>query len=386
MYLYSQQQVHMMEIISTSKTELLNFIVPSQAMCNGKSKEIYGYLLFTSCDGVLTVTGSDGNQTMTKQLEMNNETYATNDGQLCVEGEKLVRVLRSMAENKAVNISMLKDKTDKALIRCGRSRIQLQTIAASKYPQVEQIGDEAQSVSLATSTLLTVLKQTVYAVAKKDVRYYLMAVNLKCENGYLTATSTDGHRLVTQTIEVAASDNVVDMELLLPANAVNTLLKISGEGELSIRYDDNKVEFACGDGLYRTQLVDGRFPDIKRVIPTEADCLNTFRAEKGAIMEVINRLTSAVDSDHKSGLSIESESSDTVRCAVTSNTDAESEDWIDCTFTGEPLKVKFNPRYIEDATRHMPSDDVVLHFDRDGKMLMRPVGDFNISAVVMPQR
>jgi len=378
-----------MQIIATNTAALLDFIVPSESMASGKIIPAFDFLLFNSVGGELRVTGSNGQTTFIKHSQVTDDVYSVEDGELCIEANKLVRVLRTMSANKPVNISSIND-TDKVLCKCARSRIQLATIPTSQYPTISCIAENSHSISLPISSLNSTLRQTAYAAAKNDARHYLNAVLLECDNSTLRATSSDGHRLSTNSVEID-SLNATDssMRLLLPTQAVLTLLKLSGEGDILVRYDDNKAEFVCGNAIFRSQLIDGQYPDVKRLIPTIESCKNSFSAEKGEILEVVKRLSSALAGEKVYKITLAAEDEAQIHCSAVTSKAAESVDWISGEFTGSNnFTANFNANLILDAVSHIESDKISMYFNDMGMMLLRSESSTTLSdcAIVMPTR
>lgn len=377
-----------MQIIATNTAALLDFIVPSESMASGKIIPAFDFLLFNSIAGELRVTGSNGQTTFIKHSQVTDDVYSVEDGELCIEANKLVRVLRTMSANKPVNISSM-DDTDKVLCKCARSRIQLATIPASQYPTISSIVDDSHSISLPISSLISTLRQTAYAAAKNDARHYLNAVLLECDDTTLRATSSDGHRLSTNSVEVESLNVSGSMRLLLPTQAVHTLLKLSGDGDILVRYDDNKAEFVCGNAIFRSQLIDGNYPDVKRLIPTIESCKNSFSAEKGEILEVVKRLSSALVGEKVYKITLAAEDEAQIHCSAVTSKAAESVDWISGEFTGSvDFRANFNANLILDAVSHIESDNISMYFNDMGMMVLKDASSTTLSdcAIVMPTR
>lgn len=114
------------------------------------------------------------------------------------------------------------------------------------------------------------LKAVSYAMAVKDIRYYLNGLLIESNGAETRLVATDGHRLHA-VVSFDKDALIVDpVQIILPASFVKTLLKAKlRKGEsFNININGNKASCALPDG---TEVVcsgiDGKFPGYLRVIP-----------------------------------------------------------------------------------------------------------------------
>ena len=105
-------------------------------------------------------------------------------------------------------------------------------------------------------------------MAQQDIRYYLNGMLLSLAPTGLTVVATDGHRLALATLPVET--DVAKVDVILPRKAVLELVKLLADADTTTRIEvrDNQVAFAFGNIEFITKVVDGRFPDYQKVIPT----------------------------------------------------------------------------------------------------------------------
>lgn len=122
------------------------------------------------------------------------------------------------------------------------------------------------------SAFISALKFVAHAKAKNDVRYYLNAVKLEIDNETMTIIATDGHRMAWAEIEAPGMKageylvNGADIDTALKAMKANStgavvLNPIDTAGYLTLENNDGEV--FC-------RLVDGKFPDWRRVASVPA--------------------------------------------------------------------------------------------------------------------
>lgn len=118
------------------------------------------------------------------------------------------------------------------------------------------------------------IKAVSYAMANKDIRYYLDGMLFE-HNGIETRLiATDGHRLHAVRIEHNSALVCSPMQYILPREFVAQMLKVKfPKGyikEVTLTFSGDKVSAALpnGDEIV-SKLIDGKFPEYSRVIPSE---------------------------------------------------------------------------------------------------------------------
>lgn len=379
-----------MELVATNSVALLQFI--GHACNNADSRQTninaYEFVSILSKDGKLSVTGSNGSQTFTRFCQTDDIQFK-GDGQLCVEAAKLFQVVRALPKGDKVKLKMVKNK-DRAAISCGRSRLQLRTIDPSNYPFNDVLGAEAKRFSINASHFKAMLNDVSYASGQNDTRNYLNGVNLAIEDGALYAFGCDGHRLCAH--KVAAPEGTENMNLLLPIKAVMVFTRLNENSDkLEIAFTDSRAEFNWGGLVYRTNLIDEKYPDVKRLIPTSAAssiCVN--RAE---MVETLNRLLVMV-SEHKFPRVKVKFKDEQLQFKTMGDKSAESEDGMGVDFvagtaTGAPVDYQYalSPKYLSEALSHMHTEEVEIKLNgaADSCSII-PVGQSNQRSLIMPVR
>lgn len=153
-------------------------------------------------------------------------------------------------------------------LSCGRFGANLATLDAAEFPALPQ-PEEARALTFDAKRLREAIARVAFAAARDDSRPILTAVLFDFGPDGLTLAAADGFRLARARLtEVNASP----LQLLVPAKAVSELGRLLGEAE-SVRLVPTEgsrgVCFASGETTLFTRLIDGRFPDVDRVIPRE---------------------------------------------------------------------------------------------------------------------
>jgi len=326
---------------------------------------ILANVLLEQKDGRLHVTATDLEMQITAVSEMPGK-----DGQSTTVGaRKLQDLLRALPDDAALNVDVAGSKMT---VRAGRSRFNLQTLPAGDYPRISLGAEQLQTLSLPQRDLRGLLRLAEFAMAQQDIRYYLNGMLLVIDGSSLQAVATDGHRLSWASLAVAG--NFSRQEVILPRKTVLELAKLLEDVEDPVTIDilANQARFRFGNVELVSKVVDGKFPDYNRVIPTGHT--KQIELERSGLLAALQR--AAILSNEKfRGVRLVL-GDDTLRIICTNSEQEEAEEEIEVPYKGDGLDIGFNITYLLDALANLSSDSVRFQF-----------GDANSSALVtMPDR
>ena len=326
---------------------------------------ILANVLLEQKDGHLFVTATD----LEMQITANSELAGKQDQSVTVGARKLQDLLRALPEESALNVDTAGGKMT---VRAGRSRFNLQTLPAADYPRIGLSKDQLQTITLPQRDFRGLLKLAEFAMAQQDIRYYLNGMLLVIDKGSLQAVATDGHRLSYASISVPG--NYSRQEVILPRKTVLELGKLLEDSEAAVTIDvlANQVRFRFSNVELVSKVVDGKFPDYNRVIPSgHPKQLELSRSE---LLQALQR--AAILSNEKfRGVRLVL-GADQLKIICTNSEQEEAEEEMEVAYKGEPLDIGFNITYLLDVLHNLSADKVVL-----------ALGDANSSALVtMPER
>lgn len=137
-------------------------------------------------------------------------------------------------------------------------------VSAEEFPVMPAIED-GQSWSIAGSVLKHGLQQVLVAASSDESRPVLTGVLFQTVNGVLYAAATDSYRLAEKRLMEIDQD----IKLLIPATALHDVLRIISDysGDVAVTNDDQQVQFRAGDVELVARLIDGNYPDYRKLIP-----------------------------------------------------------------------------------------------------------------------
>jgi len=303
------------------------------------------------------------------------------DGQATTVGaRKLQDLLRALPEDAEVNVDA---SGSKMTVKAGRSRFNLQTLAASDYPRIKVAQDKLQSLSLPQRDFRSLLRLAEFAMAQQDIRYYLNGMLLVVDNGSLQAVATDGHRLSWASLAIAG--DFTRAEVILPRKTVLELAKLLEDSDTPVTIDilANQARFRFANVELVSKVVDGKFPDYNRVIPTGHG--KRIELDRVTLLSALQR--AAILSNEKfRGVRLVLADGQ-LRIICTNSEQEEAEEELPVEYAGETLDIGFNITYLLDVLSNIGSDTVHIAFgDSNSSALVTLPGRDDYKYVVMPMR
>lgn len=304
----------------------------------------------------------------------------TAPGSITAPARKLFDIVRGLPDTATLNFEL---QEQKLTIKSGRSRFVLATLPAPEFPLLEDI-DTSSTLSVSRPVLRSLLDRTQFAMAHQDVRYYLNGLLLVARRDSLRAVATDGHRLAMSEVN-ESFDMEEEREVIVPRKAVTELAKLLGDDDenVSLRFSDNHLQVDVSTTRFTTKLIDGRFPDYKKVIPTGSN--KQLSGDTETVRQALTR-TAILSNEKFRGVRLSMESARLSMQAQNPDHE-EAEEELEVNFDGEPLEIGFNVNYLLDALGALQSDEFVMELNNaDSSALIREPDSERHVYVVMPMR
>ena len=324
-------------------------------------------------------------QLTTSDLEIQIRTTANLEGDggdfsTTVGARKLIDILRTMPPEQIVSIE---SSASKLILKGGKSRFTLQTLAAEDFPLVQEAANFGPMFSVPQKTLKSLLGQVSFAMAVHDIRYYLNGILFVAEGTQLSLVATDGHRLAfaSATLDV----EVPRQEVILPRKTVIELQRLlsDAEGAIDMQFANNQAKFSFDGMEFVTKLVEGKFPDYNRVIPKNHR--NIITLGRAALLATLQR-AAILTSDKFKGVRLSVEPG-SLRVASNNAEQEEAVDELDIDYGGPSIEIGFNVTYLLDALGNMSQDMVRLELsDGSSSALFTIPDNAAFKYVVMPMR
>lgn len=303
----------------------------------------------------------------------------TDEAAITVNARKLIDILRSLPETE-VSISL---SARKLTISAGKSRFALQTLGQEEFPTVAPSSTVNASLSMPQKQLRHLFAMVHFAMAQQDIRYYLNGLLFVVDGTHVRVVATDGHRLA-----YCASQGDHDLgrqEVIIPRKTVNELQRLLSDSDDPVDIDiaPNQIRLRFGEVELISKLVEGKFPDYQRVIPT--GYTKSIVLPRDAWAGALTR-ASILTSDKFKGVRF-TLSPGSLKIQTSNAEQEEAIEELDVDYAGEPLDIGFNVTYLQDVLGNLKTESVRVEFgDSNSSALVCVPGDDDFKYVVMPMR
>ncbi len=297
-----------------------------------------------------------------------------------VGARKLVDILRALPEGAEVT---LQQQDKRLLVKAGKSRFTLQTLAAEDFPRLARPAGESAKFELPQKALRRVLSLVQYAMAQQDIRYYLNGLLMVVEEGTLKLVATDGHRLAFASLKLGTG--LPRQEVIVPRKTVVELAKLLADSDDPVRIELSATQaaFSFGNVDLVSKLIDGKFPDYTRVIP--AGHKNRLQVGREPLRQALLRAAILSNEKFRGVRWVLGEGALKI---VSSNAEQEeAHEELEIGYSGDALDIGFNVSYLLDVLNNVAGEAIECAFgDAASSALITYASEKDFKYVVMPMR
>jgi DNA polymerase-3 subunit beta len=302
-----------------------------------------------------------------------------------VGARKLVDILRSLPNGQ--NVALTTDGT-KLVLQGGKSRFTLHSLPAEDFPLVQEAADFGPAFSVPQTVLKSLINQVYFSMAVHDIRYYLNGILFVAEGKRLALVATDGHRLAYACADL--EQEIPKQEVILPRKTVlelQRLLKDSKGGEndlpIEMQFASNQAKFTFNQVEFITKLVEGKFPDYNRVIPSNHKNLLTLG--RAPLLSCLQR-AAILTSEKFKGVRLNFEPG-LLRIASSNAEQEEAREELEIDYSGDSIEIGFNVTYLIDVLTNVSTDMISMAIqDTNSSALITEPDNVGFKYVVMPMR
>lgn len=259
---------------------------------------------------------------------------------------------------------------------------QLKSIASDKYPELQNISEE-HYFTISQKDLIDMISQTIFSISDDETRYFMNGVYMEKQENTIIMVATDGRRL--SFIRKEFSSALPDFEgVIIPPKVLHLVKKLaSGEGSLKLAVTDKNIFIEFDNQKISSNLIEGQFPNYKRVIPEKQDF--QVNIQKSELVDALKRVSLLVEqksrriylSLNENLLTLSSEESDI----------GVAKEEVLCNYTGPEVVIALNYLYLMDPIRVMESEEVLLKFTEANKAIsLYSVPESDYFHIVMPMQ
>ncbi len=333
--------------------------------------------ILCQADVGLSLTGYNLDTAITYQID----AEVTDPGSCVLPAKLFGDIVRRLPEGP---VTVVVDESFHVSIRGGYASFAISAESSEDYPELPDVG-QGRSVMIPQKALKELISSTIFAVSENQARPIHTGVKFEVSDDAISAIAVDGFRLARRTWH---ADSPIGRELsfVVTSQSLKEVEKILADSDEDAAFTLGKTHilFQVGSATLICRLLEGEFLDWRRVVPT--GCPIQLGAHVGDLQSSIDRVGLVVNEKYKSP----------VRCVFsnqelqlrTNTTLGSAQDKCAIAGDGKDLEIGFNGRYLSDALRAIPCEEVIMNLTNGlSPIVLTPADDkYDFSYMVLPVR
>ena len=325
----------------------------------------------------LSLTGYNMETAITYEIE----AEVSDPGECILPAKLFGDIVRRLPEGP---VTVVVDDTFKVSIRAGYASFTISAESAEDYPELPDV-NTGRAIHIPQNELKDLISGTLFAVSENQGRPIHTGVKFEVSDSSITAIAVDGFRLARRTFHPEEGTGR-ELSFVVPAAGLKEVEKIlvDSEDEAAFTLGPKHILFQIGTATLVCRLLEGEFLDWRRVVPTNCP------------IKLVANVSDLASSVERVGLIVSEKYKSPVRCIFghqellmrTSTTIGAAEDRCTLAGDGKELEIGFNVRYLADALRVIPSEEVTLELTNGlSPIVLTPVDDkYDFAYMVLPVR
>jgi DNA polymerase-3 subunit beta len=271
-----------------------------------------------------------------------------------------------------------------AKVTCGNSTYTLCSLPATDFPPLPTVDEGEMPATVPSGLLAAAIRQTIFAASADATKSVLGGVHWTWAGDKLELAATDGYRLAVRTLHVPAFG--ADMSMTVPSRILSEVARLLPAGDDPVRIaktDSNQVVFALERKFLSSRLLEGKYPDYHRIIPSTFE--RRLLVRRGDLLTALERAV-ILASDRSNIVKLHL-AAETVTITADTPEVGQGVEIVAATLEGEGLEINFNAKYMIEALKAFDCDTV--QFDLGGAInpaVLRTPGDEDFTCLLMPIR
>ncbi len=342
---------------------------------------ILSNILIEAKNNELIMTSTD----MDISIKENIDCEVIEEGTTTINAQLIYDIIKKL--NDESKIEVISNNGKILTLRSGVSKFSLACLPKEEFPLIES-KIEGHKIVTKAENIFNLINKTKFAISNEETRYFLnglyFSINNEDNESMLTFVGTDGHRLAKFSIKNSTKSDEVN-GVIIPKKTINELSKLLSEnsGNIEIAISTNKIIFYIGKLIFISKLIDGSFPDYKRVIPKNNN--EILYVNRINLLSAVDRVSTIVN--EKSPVIKFKLLKDLVNLSTFNNDNSSATEDIEAKFEGKQIEIGFNAKYMMDILDNLEESEIEISFmDNSSPIIAKEKSNPDLIYVLMPMR
>ena len=279
----------------------------------------------------------------------------TEGGTIAIDAKMLSDIVRKLPSS---DVSVTTDENLSVTIKSGKAKFQIGGMSGKDFTGLPDV-KAALNVSIPQNEFRRLIQSTIFSVGQNESHKAMTGERIEIKDGYMRVTALDGHRIAISRCRIDSSAGPVTA--IVPSKTLNDIIRIIGNDndELEISIAQNHIMFRFAETTVTSRLIDGDFYNTDQMIPKESSIELTVN--RSYMIECVERAGLFIRENDKKPV-ILNITDDSMNISVTTPLGSMDET-VDVSKTGDDICIGFNPRFVADALKAVPDDEVTLYMN-----------------------
>src|ERR671914_824730 len=311
--------------------------------------------------GILLEAGEEVVKLSATDMEMSIQTSSPakveEAGRVVIPARIFNDVVRSLPKE---DLTLVHDSSEGVVrLSAGGNKYRIRVYAAEDFPQLPKFV-EAEAFKMNGEALVETVEKVSRSYSKDETRPVLTGILISFEENRVRMVTTDSYRLSIKETELATTAFEGSREAIIPARAMQEVSRIfssSDEDDVEVALSENQALFRIGDVVLGTRLIDGNFPEYRRLLPGGFEReISVSREELVGTLRRVNLFAARQTPPVPVSLSF---SEGSVEVIVRNGEIGDAHERLEADSEDEFL-ISFNPGYLLDGVSAIDSENVVF--------------------------
>ena len=345
-----------MRVVCNTETFGRKLQLVSRGVSARSTIQLLGGILLEAEGETLKLSATD----MEISIQTSSPAEVQEEGRVVIPARIFNDIVRSLPDGQFI----LEHDGSEGTVRlaAGENEYRIRTYAADDYPQLPEFAEEG-TFRMPGESLVETVEKVSRSYSRDETRPVLTGILISFEDSRVRMVTTDSYRLSIKETELATTAFEGSREAIIPARAMQEVSRIfgsEGEDDVEVALGENQALFRIGDVLFGTRLIDGNFPEYRRLLPTTFEReISVSREDLISTLRRVNLFAQRQTPPVPVSLSF---SEGSVEVIVRNGEVGEAHERLEATSEDEFL-ISFNPSYLLDGVLAIDTEKVVFKFN-----------------------
>lgn len=339
--------------INCLKSELVQALhIVSRAVANKPQTPILSGIFLKADQDELELQATDYSLAVICRIK----ALVEEPGTIIISGRYLQEVSRNLPSDEV--IIETNSASNQVTIRSGTAHFQLLVMNNERneeFPMIHRLEGKI-NFTIADGILRQLIRKTVFSCAGDDARPVFTGCMMEIGANEIKMVATNTHRLsyIETPMEGAAGEN---RQVIIPARILEELKQILNSDlpqTITVTGTYSEISFAYDNVYLKSRLIEGQFPDYRRVIPSDFNTRVTLSTAD--FLAAVNRVSLIARASDYNVIKLDFGGGQ-VRMTSNNPKIGQAEEIIPALIDGPDITIAFNAVYIADVLKNIDTKE-----------------------------